>query len=78
MLPRAGGQGELAVIHHGRARAPDLADGADPGGGGVHEAVEHHQVGPLAEVIESALGVAGVKPETVGYVECHATGTMLG
>ncbi|MEV4889096.1 polyketide synthase, partial [Nonomuraea sp. NPDC055795] len=31
-----------------------------------------------AEVIESALGVAGVKPETVGYVECHATGTMLG
>ncbi|MFG1710508.1 SDR family NAD(P)-dependent oxidoreductase [Nonomuraea sp. M3C6] len=31
-----------------------------------------------AEVIESALGVAGVKPDTVGYVECHATGTMLG
>ncbi|GGP10311.1 SDR family NAD(P)-dependent oxidoreductase [Nonomuraea glycinis] len=31
-----------------------------------------------AEVIDSALGVAGVKPETVGYVECHATGTMLG
>lgn len=31
-----------------------------------------------AEVIGSALGVAGVKPETVGYVECHATGTMLG
>jgi acyl transferase domain-containing protein len=31
-----------------------------------------------AEVIESALGVAGAEPETVGYVECHATGTMLG
>ncbi|MFB4274494.1 SDR family NAD(P)-dependent oxidoreductase [Nonomuraea sp. MTCD27] len=31
-----------------------------------------------ADVIESALGVAGVKPDTVGYVECHATGTMLG
>jgi acyl transferase domain-containing protein/acyl carrier protein len=31
-----------------------------------------------AEVIESALGVAGVKPDTIGYVECHATGTMLG
>nr|WP_062330500.1 SDR family oxidoreductase [Herbidospora sakaeratensis] len=31
-----------------------------------------------ADVIESALGVAGVKPDTIGYVECHATGTMLG
>ncbi|MBT2230331.1 SDR family NAD(P)-dependent oxidoreductase [Nonomuraea sp. NEAU-A123] len=31
-----------------------------------------------AEVIESALGVAGVKSDTIGYVECHATGTMLG
>ncbi|MBP2707749.1 SDR family oxidoreductase [Microbispora sp. RL4-1S] len=31
-----------------------------------------------AEVVEAALGVAGVKPDTVGYVECHATGTMLG
>ncbi|ACU75824.1 Beta-ketoacyl synthase [Catenulispora acidiphila DSM 44928] len=31
-----------------------------------------------AEVIATALEVAGVKPETVGYVECHATGTGLG
>ena len=31
-----------------------------------------------AEVIETALNVAGVKPDTIGYVECHATGTVLG
>jgi acyl transferase domain-containing protein/acyl carrier protein len=31
-----------------------------------------------AEVIELALGVAAVKPDTIGYVECHATGTVLG
>jgi acyl transferase domain-containing protein len=31
-----------------------------------------------AEVIAEALGVAGVPPETVGYVETHGTGTALG
>lgn len=31
-----------------------------------------------AEVIAEALGVAGVAPETVGYVETHGTGTALG
>jgi acyl transferase domain-containing protein len=31
-----------------------------------------------AEVIRTALDVADVAPETLGYVECHATGTALG
>ncbi|MFJ4408895.1 SDR family NAD(P)-dependent oxidoreductase [Streptomyces sp. NPDC088910] len=31
-----------------------------------------------AAVIRTALNVADVKPESVGYVECHATGTALG
>lgn len=31
-----------------------------------------------AEVIEDALRVAAVDPRDVGYVECHATGTVLG
>ncbi|HEU5471201.1 MAG TPA: SDR family NAD(P)-dependent oxidoreductase [Actinophytocola sp.] len=31
-----------------------------------------------AEVIGYAQSVAGVPAETIGYVECHATGTMLG
>lgn len=30
------------------------------------------------EVIAEALGIAGVSPETVGYVETHGTGTVLG
>ncbi|WP_062216690.1 type I polyketide synthase [Streptomyces sp. NBRC 109706] len=31
-----------------------------------------------AAVIETAQAVAGVKPESVGYLECHAVGTPLG
>ncbi|HET7504169.1 MAG TPA: type I polyketide synthase, partial [Kofleriaceae bacterium] len=31
-----------------------------------------------AEVIAEALGIAGVEPDTVGYVETHGTGTALG
>ena len=51
-----------AANNDGRVRAGYTAPGVDG----------------QAEVIELALGVAGVKPETVGYVECHATGTALG
>ena len=31
-----------------------------------------------AAVIADAIRFAGVKPETIGYVECHGTGTVLG
>src|SRR4029079_17491785 len=31
-----------------------------------------------AGVIEEALAVASVEPETIGYVETHGTGTALG
>jgi amino acid adenylation domain-containing protein len=31
-----------------------------------------------AEVIANAQALAGVDPETIGYVECHGTGTALG
>ncbi|HEX2204816.1 MAG TPA: type I polyketide synthase, partial [Longimicrobium sp.] len=31
-----------------------------------------------AAVVEEALGVAGVDPETIGYVEAHGSGTALG
>lgn len=51
-----------AVNNDGRACAGYTAPGVDG----------------QAEVIELSLGVAGVKPETVGYVECHATATQLG
>ncbi len=51
-----------AANNDGRVRAGYTAPGVDG----------------QAEVIELALGVAGVKPETVGYVECHATATALG
>lgn len=51
-----------AANNDGRVRAGYTAPGVDG----------------QAEVIEFALDVAGVKPETIGYVECHATGTPLG
>jgi acyl transferase domain-containing protein/acyl carrier protein len=51
-----------AVNNDGRVRAGYTAPGVDG----------------EAEVMELALGVAGVKPESIGYVECHATGTTLG
>jgi acyl transferase domain-containing protein/acyl carrier protein len=51
-----------AVNNDGRVRAGYTAPGVDG----------------QAEVIRLALGVAGVKTDTVGYVECHATGTVLG
>ncbi|HEY0602195.1 MAG TPA: amino acid adenylation domain-containing protein [Herpetosiphonaceae bacterium] len=31
-----------------------------------------------AEVIQAALAMAGVAPETIGYIEAHGTGTRLG
>src|SRR5262249_58185367 len=31
-----------------------------------------------AEVIASAQALAGIDPATIGYVECHGTGTELG
>lgn len=51
-----------AVNNDGRVRAGYTAPGVDG----------------EAEVIELALGVAGVKADSIGYVECHATGTSLG
>ncbi len=51
-----------AVNNDGRSRAGYTAPGA---------------AGQTA-VVETALAVAGVKPESIGYVECHAVGTPLG
>jgi phthiocerol/phenolphthiocerol synthesis type-I polyketide synthase E len=51
-----------AVNNDGRACAGYTAPGVDG----------------QAEVVELALGVADVKSETVGYLECHMTGTQLG
>ena len=51
-----------AVNNDGRVRAGYTAPGVDG----------------EAEVMELAMGVAGVKPDSIGYVECHATGTTLG
>ncbi|WP_194910743.1 polyketide synthase [Catenulispora rubra] len=51
-----------AVNNDGRDRAGYSAPGVDG----------------QAEVIEAALAVARIKPESVGYVECHAVGTPLG
>ncbi len=51
-----------AVNNDGRVRAGYTAPGVDG----------------EAEVMELALGVAGVKTDSIGYVECHATATTLG
>lgn len=51
-----------AMNNDGRARAGYTAPGVDG----------------EAAVIETAIGIAGVPPESIGYLECHATGTMLG
>ncbi|HVK23872.1 MAG TPA: SDR family NAD(P)-dependent oxidoreductase [Actinokineospora sp.] len=51
-----------AVNNDGRAKAGYTAPGLDG----------------QATVIETAMAVAGVKPSSIGYVECHATGTPLG
>ncbi len=51
-----------AVCNDGRARVGYTAPGVDG----------------QASVMETAQAVAGVKPESIGYVECHATGTQLG
>lgn len=51
-----------ATNNDGRVRAGYTAPGVDG----------------QADVIDAAFGVAGVKPESIGYVECHATATSLG
>lgn len=51
-----------AVNNDGRVRAGYTAPGVDG----------------EAQVMELALGVAGVKTDSIGYVECHATATTLG
>lgn len=47
-------------------------DGRDRAGFGAPS------VAGQSAVIESALAVAGVEPDSIGYVECHAVGTALG
>jgi acyl transferase domain-containing protein/acyl carrier protein len=51
-----------AVNNDGRACAGYTAPGVDG----------------QADVMTQAISFAGVEPETIGYVECHGTGTMLG
>ncbi|HEX4728161.1 MAG TPA: SDR family NAD(P)-dependent oxidoreductase [Jatrophihabitans sp.] len=51
-----------AVNNDGRVRAGYTAPGVDG----------------EAQVMELALGVAGVKTDSIGYLECHATATTLG
>lgn len=46
--------------------------------GGVRVSYTAPSLGGQAEVIAEALGNADVAPETIGYIEAHGTGTMLG
>ncbi len=46
--------------------------------GGGKASFEAPGVAGQARVIRAALRAAGVKPETIGYIEAHGTGTTLG
>jgi phthiocerol/phenolphthiocerol synthesis type-I polyketide synthase E len=51
-----------AVNNDGSAKAGYMAPGVDG----------------QAEVITDALAIAGIDPETIGYIEAHGTGTLIG